>query len=524
MDRIVITAFRVTSYLNRAFTDGCTPFEYTRRQIDSLMTIPGFGRAPLLVSAGLNDIESEILESLVIPAEWDRCDIPSSMASDIFDHLNTVLADTENILVVRLDAPFVDTDLALRLTELHRTSWCDYTFGDGYPVGYAVELLRRDVVPVMRNLAESAGLDWTPGVLFRTLQRDINAFDIETEASPEDYTLFRASMTVDTRQNYTLCMRLVESTAAAHGAQAPVAETDYTTHIKPDLLLRTLLNRPQLRRTLPYYFQVQVTTETVQRPVYQPWAKIHTAGTHMSTGTWQTILEKIVEETPECTVALGHGGEPACHPAIGEILSRVAAFPEVSLYIETSGIGWSESTRKALLSDNVRAVIIELDAYRSETYQLLRNGTEQQLREASDFAEWLARNMPGRVYVQATRMTDNEWELQEFYRHWNEQEGISVIIQKYNSFAGTLKDRKVADLTPLSRIPCRHLERDMVVLVDGSVSRCFQDIYRKHLHGSLLEQSFHEVWESGTKVFLDHLQEDYPAMCLKCDEYYTFNA
>jgi spiro-SPASM protein len=515
MDRIVVSAFAVTPYLNRAFGDGITPVEHACRRIESLMSISGIEQPPLLITAGLDEGDLKLLDTLAIPDRWERHDLKSLAASDVYDFLFSALADTENILWARLDAPFMDPRMATGLTELHRSSWCDYTFADGYPAGYSIELLRREVLPVMKSLAQPEAMEWSPGVLFRTLQRDINAFDIETEASPEDYTLFRASLTVDTRQNYTLCLRLLEHTDAGMAGE-------------DSSILQVLLQRPELRRTLPYYYQVQVTTELSQEPTYQPWRRLSKPDalptSRMSVETWDTILSTIAGETPECTIALGYGGEPACHPDIDRIIASAATYPGISLYVETSGIGWSDSTRKALPADHVRAVIVELDAHRPETYRQLRNGSNEELQEAAGLVEWLAERMPGRVFVQATRMTDNEWELQEFYRYWNERNGVSVIIQKYNSFAGLLPDRKVADLSPLSRIPCRHLERDMVILVDASVPRCFQDIRREHIRGSFQKNSFAEIWEAGKEDFSDHLKMNYPEMCTHCDEYYTFNA
>ncbi|MEJ5190251.1 MAG: SPASM domain-containing protein, partial [Breznakiellaceae bacterium] len=82
---------------------------------------------------------------------------------------------------------------------------------------------------------------------------------------------------------------------------------------------------------------------------------------------------------------------------------------------------------------------------------------------------------------------------------------------------------KVTDLSPLHRFPCWHLKRDLTVLLDGSVPLCREDLKREHVLGNLFHQPIEEIWERMGKVYLDHTQEKYPALCERCDEYYTYN-
>ncbi len=508
MDRIIVCAFTGATFLHTAFPNGTTPYEYVVARVDELRKVDGVDGSVIYLTS---DAEPYVPPEL--PTEWQHLHIPARDASSVYLHLaETLDQDVENLIFLRSDAPFVKVELATELLELHRSTWCDYTFADGFPRGYAVEVLRREVLPVLGALAQPVQQGWLPGALFETLQKDINAFDIETEAAPEDYTLFRASLTADSRQNYILCRRLAEREDAGES------------------ILETLRTRPEIRRTLPYYYQVQITTEMPHRPSYLPWsddrwrADPPGRGTHMDLPLWQQTVRRITEETPQAVVAVGYRGEPALHPDITRILGSFSPYPGISLYVETSGIGWTEEARQALLTESVAAVIVELDAGKEETYKAVRGGDGTHYREATEFIEWLARNKAGSVYVQATRMVENEWELQELYKRWNGTKGVSVIIQKYNSFAGRLPDRKVADLTPLERIPCRHLERDMVILVDGTVPMCFQDLDGSHVRGTVSSRTINELFVAGEKDFSLHVEKNYPSLCEHCDEYYTFNA
>jgi hypothetical protein len=79
--------------------------------------------------------------------------------------------------------------------------------------------------------------------------------------------------------------------------------------------------------------------------------------------------------------------------------------------------------------------------------------------EALAFAGELLRLAPEKTHVQAVRVKENEEDIETFYV----RKGVTRErdIQKYDSCAGLLPDRSVADLSPLKRFPCWHLKRDL---------------------------------------------------------------
>jgi spiro-SPASM protein len=86
-----------------------------------------------------------------------------------------------------------------------------------------------------------------------------------------------------------------------------------------------------------------------------------------------------------------------------------------------------------------------------------------------------------------------------------------------------LPQRKVTDLSPLDRFPCRHLQRDLSVLLDGTVPLCREDIHKTTVLGNLLTGSLEAIWEKGAPHYRRQLAKNYTAICGKCDEYYTYN-
>jgi spiro-SPASM protein len=142
--------------------------------------------------------------------------------------------------------------------------------------------------------------------------------------------------------------------------------------------------------------------------------------------------------------------------------------------------------------------------------------------EAVKTAELLLSTFPGKTWVQAVRMRENEDDLEAFYKSWKAKTE-NVIIQKYDSFSTFLPDRKVADLSPVKRFPCWHLKRDMAILLDGTVPLCREDLRREHVLGNAFGEELALIWDRGEELYLQHIAEKYPSLCASCDEYYTYN-
>ena len=193
----------------------------------------------------------------------------------------------------------------------------------------------------------------------------------------------------------------------------------------------------------------------------------------------------------------------------------------LKVLVETSGIGWPAGSLeriRGVAGDRV-IWIVSLDAPDAQTYRSLRgDGFE----EATNTARALLELFPLTSYVQAVRMRQNEEQLETFYRSWK-KETDRVIVQKYDHYCGFLEERKVTDLSPVNRFPCRHLMRDLVVRLDGSVTVCREDLRKDHVLGNALKEPVETIWARGLSWYRDHISGEYPELCKSCDEYYTYN-
>jgi hypothetical protein len=112
-----------------------------------------------------------------------------------------------------------------------------------------------------------------------------------------------------------------------------------------------------------------------------------------------------------------------------------------------------------------------------------------------------------------------------------------------------MQDLRAADISPLERLPCRHLLRDMPILLDGTVLPCREDLHnlkevlskekdipeRKLIPESssflvlrsslnnVFTSSLDSIWNALTPLWNTECEGKHSGLCGVCDEYYTWN-
>jgi spiro-SPASM protein len=394
----------------------------------------------------------------------------------------------------------------------HKKYFAEYSFADGYPYGIATEIISSSSIPSIQQLEKEDNQPVQRTTIFDLIKKDINSFDIETEISPEDLRLLRVFLTADSKRNLLLLDRMLEKGACDESS-----------------ILRILQESPSIMRTCPSFFNIQIVEGCPQNCSYCPYPRMRDKALgklgEMPLNKYMGILDEVQSFCEDAVVSVSLWGEPAFHSEIEELVKHTAVREGIDLIVETSGLGWAEGVFDSIASGmEASAVscvtwIVSLDAWSEKVYQELRG---EGFREALDTVETLQGLYPGKVYVQAVRLKENEEDLESFFRGWKEKTD-NLIIQKYDHFSGRLPDRRVTDLSPLNRFPCWHNKRDVVVLMDGTIPLCREDTDRKEVLGNIFEDGLASIWDRGGEVYHRHLRGEYPVLCRDCDEYYTFN-
>ena len=144
------------------------------------------------------------------------------------------------------------------------------------------------------------------------------------------------------------------------------------------------------------------------------------------------------------------------------------------------------------------------------------------MNSANEIAELSQAYFAENAFVQIVRMNENEEDLESFYRYWKDK-NMEVIIQKYDHFCHFLPDRRVADLSPLKRMPCRHINREMCISSNGDVLMCREDVKHQNILGNAKEEALEDIWQKFDKKSIEQSNLEFGDLCESCDEYYTYN-
>ncbi|MDR2485800.1 MAG: spiro-SPASM protein [Treponema sp.] len=422
------------------------------------------------------------------------------------------------------DCPFLDPELTKTIAERHLRYAAEYSYADGWPYGLSPEILAPGVAAILSKILGDQDGPVERDTLFSVIQQDINAFDIETAISPVDLRGHRLSLTADSKRNLLLLSRFTE--AGFSGAQDAG---------------RLIEERPDLLRTLPNFYPIQVSGPCPQTCNFCPYPRFSAIPLierkdFLDSRRFALILDAISAFSGDGVIDLSLWGELSLHPEklnlIGEVLSR----PNLSLIIETSGIGWKTGELETLAAEtrnvpprkNRQAPlswIVSLDAQDPQRYREIRGPG---CSEALEAAKTLMHLFPKDAYMQAVRVKGFEDDIEKFYRFWKEA-GAQIIIQKYDYFCGALPELQAADLSPVKRRPCWHLMRDMPILIDGTVPLCREDLAalggtgEARILGNVFSESLETIWARGEEFYREQCKAEYAGICTGCDEYYTYN-
>ncbi|MDR2536990.1 MAG: spiro-SPASM protein, partial [Treponema sp.] len=422
------------------------------------------------------------------------------------------------------DCPFLDAGLAGAMSKRHIRYAAEYSYADGFPYGLAPEILAPGVAAMLSKILDDDDEPVERDSIFAALQKDINAFDIETEIAADDLRIHRLSLSADSKRNLLLLTRFTEAGCSS--------ANDITRLIK---------EKPELLRTLPSFYAIQVAGPCLQTCALCPYPRYGSgranAKDFLAPEQFNTLLDKISDFSGDAVIDLSLWGELSLHPQKLELIGAALERPQLSTIIETSGLGWKTAELEALASIAKSAAsrvgilaaslswIVSLDAYDEARYHDVRGAG---YHEALETVKTLTQLFPKDTYVQAIRVKDSEDDIENFYRSWKETETHS-IIQKYDPFCGKLPELGVSDLSPLIRRPCWHLMRDLPILLDGTVPLCREDLGAlsgKAEHGTLGNVFCDElatIWERGFPIYKQHCEAIYSGLCEKCDEYYIYN-
>ena len=430
------------------------------------------------------------------------------------------------------DTPFLNREISKKMLEIQEEYKAEYTFADGLPYGFTPELINAGTSSILFQLskeswAEEGKKEINRTSIFDFLKLDINQFEIETYICDEDLSLLRLNFCTETKLDFLSCLEFYKK--ALSETDSPSEKSAFISSLSEEEIIRQIQNNPKIYKTLPSYYNIQITSRKNYLPIYEA-EELYGEKMDMPLSKIQECLKKISDFSKEAWIAPSFFGEALLHPDFLKFAESLFSIKNLNLLIETDGLCVSEEICQKLKEfsdrqkENKIFWIVRLDAFTAEMYKNLHSGFDG-LSRAMEAVSIIEKYFPSAVYPQFVRMKENEEELEKFWRFWSDKNSPSkgnVLVQKYSSLCGRLPDRKSADLSPLERNACYHLRRDMSIFADGSVPLC-KERGRNNILGNVFENSLEEIFRKSDQEFNNHLKNKFSCECEKCDEFYTFN-
>lgn len=517
---VVLCAFDISEYAFKENACNVIPFIKTCKDV---ATFPHCEKVLVLTSEENEMQINSIFVNNNLPKEkYKTIILDDFTAYHIFSEVAKFAENNSNfdhVFFLYADQPCIDANLTKQLFENHIEYRAEYSFVDGYPEGFAPEIMATGLCKILSKICEQENSIVERNFIFEIIKKEINNYDIETLIAPVDLRHLRLRFATDTKRNSMLCERFPTINAQNYS----------------DLILKNAENL----FTIPAYYSIEVCNQLSFSSIYKPSNQVPILQEKkiMSKEKALLLIEKIAEYSDDAVISLSIFGEPSLYPHIIDIIEKILSYPKLSVLLETSGLHWTNSViekiKKIVEAAPKRKTtmlpiywIIAIDAVSSQMYAKVHSLTEDdanlKLKQAVTFADSLNKIFINSVWTQIVRMNENEIEVEPFYRFWKDL-SMNVIIQKFDSYCKTLKDKRVADLSPFERNVCWHIKRDMYILPDGTVPLCKEDIYCKNILGNAFTDDFAIIRKNMFEVYKQHLTCEYSALCGACDEYYTYN-
>jgi spiro-SPASM protein len=415
---------------------------------------------------------------------------------------------SDHLIRVPADSPFIDFSVIREMAEVHTANLAEFTYSENLPDGMACEIYSKELVAAIPDFKEKT-LSLT-----KVIRSNMNQFDIELYYRDPDIRdkrlSFRAS---DPRER-----KVMQNILAANGS------------IPPYERIREIIEKdPGVLYVGPSYLEIELTGDCKLDCIFCYRKMVNKKRGDMGPELVRKILADMKGFGLPYTICFGGSGEPLMNRNFYSILESAEAEPLIArIIVETNGI-LADANYRNFVSGSASGkikTIININGHDQASYSKLHGSDHFSAVRDNIIAlkEALAGAPSDALHVQIMKINETEPFLDAYYDFW-EKQNVPVILQKQNTYLGLIEDRRYSDLSPLDRVPCWHLQRDLFILSDGTVAFCRVDVNNGAGRGNVAQDGIADIWEKGKKAFLDDYRKAYASCpdCSSCDEWYTFN-
>ena len=446
--------------------------------------------------------------------------IPYQSDLEAILYLFNTYTDINTIVFFDSITPLWDIAVVEDLKATHNQYKADFSFSENLPKGLVPTIIGRSLLEALSiqepNFLVAPSLLTTP--LSYYIEKNINKYHVEIHYDEPDLRMLRLDFSGKSIRSMVRIQRFVEK---VENKNAPFIELE-----------AIINNTPNILHTKPSYIEVELISDCNYACTFCPRQFTPQAKYILDRDEFDSIITFTKNNFLDTSICLGGMGEPLLHPNFLEYCQIILDTQEIpTLVIETNG--FLLNTIVSLIEHkNFNKVKLILNINSFKNYGSIHGVPNSYLSIVEqNLKEWLSlvESRHGKVllqniYVQILKIEENEEEIDDFFK-FTQDHSIQFLLQKYNTYNNLMPQKRVSDMTPLTRSFCWHLRRDLFIRANGDISFCKQDITNQNIHGNLKKDSLENSWNSIKKHWEHNYKEQHPSSpnCLECDEYFTFN-
>ncbi len=228
----------------------------------------------------------------------------------------------------------------------------------------------------------------------------------------------------------------------------------------------------------------------------------------------QSLIDKNKEILRDQYIWLHFAGEPLLHPKLPEII-KILKNNGIRTRLSTNATLLDKDTSLRLMEAGLDYIVFSVDGFRKETYEKIRRGADFDVVENNIFKFLDIKKEKGlrtKTQIQMIKMKINEDEVKPFIEKWKRTDINYINIKSFCSRAWEAKNiEPFEEISKLkqkikNRLPCFYLWETLVILWNGDVLVCCQDLQGNLKVGNVKEKSLIEIWNSQKMIELRERQ------------------
>lgn len=226
------------------------------------------------------------------------------------------------------------------------------------------------------------------------------------------------------------------------------------------------------------------------------------------------LLKKFIKENRKVLknqfIWLHFNGEPLLHPYLPEII-KILKQNRIKTRLSTNSTLLTEDMSFKLMESGLDYIVFSVDSNTKEIYEKIRKGANFEETE-NNILNFLRikkeKRFQTKTQIQIIKMKENKKEIQSFIQKWKKTDINYINIKSFCSRAWRVEEiNKFIEISKLQkkikdRPPCFYLWETLIILWNGDVIPCCQNLTGELRVGNLNNETLLQIWNNSELVNL----------------------